>query len=139
MGAALSRSQSSLLCGTAFLAGISMLWFIPVIGEFVSAAGSLSSPIHWMEAFVTTSCATSYVGKPPPRYLMIIMENMRHPAFVFVSVAGPFLLYGLIVGYLVPCSSGSNATVAKSVAIRFALTFLAVALVGICVGLFVIA
>jgi hypothetical protein len=115
-----------------------MLWFVPVIGEFVSAAGTLSSPIYWMEAFLTTSCATSYVGKLPPRYLMTILENMRHPAFVFVRVAGPFLLYGLIVGYVVPCASGSNTTVAKSVAIRFALTFLAVALVGICVGFLVI-
>ena len=40
----LSRSQSSLICGTAFFSAIIVLWMIPVVGVFISAVGTFSSP-----------------------------------------------------------------------------------------------
>jgi uncharacterized membrane protein len=132
----LSRSRSAMLCSTFFLASTIILSMIPVVGVFLSAVDTFSSPIVWMEAYIMQYCAASYVGQPPPRHVMMLLEAMRHPAFAYVRFAGPFLVYGLIVGFAFPCESGSNAQFVKSVAIRFVLTLLAVSLVAICVGMF---
>lgn len=130
MNDTLSRSQSSLMCGAAFFAAIIVLWMIPVIGVYVTAIGTFSSPVVWFQVGVIKYCSTLYTGKPPPWYLLTLLQMMGHPTFVYVSLGGPFLVYGLIVGYLFPCESSSNGGIAKAVAVRFLLTLLAVSLLG---------
>ena len=97
---------------------------IPIIGPVIYTMADLGSPFHWFMVL--------YYTRSFPHFLQPALP-LNHPALW----AGPFLVYGLIVGLLFPLKSGNAAQIAESIAVKFLLTLLAAGLMTMCTGMYI--
>jgi hypothetical protein len=133
----LSRLNSALVCGPSFFAAVMLLVKgLPIGGNLIFLVVFLGSPFLWFEAFCYSQSLIYFPHSPPPSDFWSIFHFMKHPALSWIRWAGPFVVYGLVQGFIFPLRSGSLVQIAKSIAIRFLLTLLAVGLVGICLGMY---
>lgn len=136
----LTRLQSALVCGPAFLGAVLLLVKgLPMVGNFFSLMLFCGSPFVWFQAFCYSLSMLYFPHSPPLTCFWRAVTFMGHPAPSWVLWAGPFLVYGVVQGFIFPLKFWVVARIVKSVAIRFFLTLLAVGLIGICVGMCVLA
>ena len=135
----LSRLRSALVCGPSFFAAVMLLVKgLPIGGTFLFLMLFCGSPIAWFQAFCYSLSMLYFPHSPPLTYFWTAVTFMGHPAPSWVLWAGPFVVYGVVQGFIFPLKSGGVVRIVRTVAIRFLLTLLAVGLVGICLGMCVV-
>jgi hypothetical protein len=116
-----NRAKSALMMGAAFLL---LFWIslmvasvIPVVGALVQAAVFFGSPFTW---------ALSASGQ----------LKGAHPYLLGFTIAAPYPLMGLIIGYAWPVEFSRKWPILRAIMARFALSCLLIWAVGAGLALF---